>query len=402
MRSLIQIFFLGIIVLFIASVLSVFDRTTENIVQNSKTLPVIEGEKKEEVFKEDLQEDQVAVIEDETTTSEEREIIIVVDEEVEMIVDIPEEVIIEQFKKEGEDVSQNQVDLEPKESRQISFSKINDITRKALVNVFCTTKSGGSFRPITGSGVAIDSRGVILTNAHVAQYFLIKDYLVEDFVDCVIRVDSPAKHMYKAKLIFISPSWIKNNTDNIIQSSPKGTGEDDYALLLITERTDSSKTLPDSFSFLEPLYNSASIDIGDDVLLAAYPAGFLSGISISRDLYISSAVTKIMEVFTFKDGTLDLFSIGGSVVAQQGSSGGAVVDTDNKLLGIIVTSSTADTTSERDLRAITIAHINRSFVKDTGFDLQTLFGGNMEAEVNAFNENIAPVLKQLLVDELKR
>ena len=402
MRSLIQIFFLGIIVLFIASVLSVFDRTTENIVQNSKTLPVIEGEKKEEVFKEDLQEDQVAVIEDETTTSEEREIIIVVDEEVEMIVDIPEEVITEQFKKEGEDVSQNQVDLEPKESRQISFSKINDITRKALVNVFCTTKSGGSFRPITGSGVAIDSRGVILTNAHVAQYFLIKDYLVEDFVDCVIRVDSPAKHMYKAKLIFISPSWIKNNTDNIIQSSPKGTGEDDYALLLITERTDSSKTLPDSFSFLEPLYNSASIDIGDDVLLAAYPAGFLSGISISRDLYISSAVTKIMEVFTFKDGTLDLFSIGGSVVAQQGSSGGAVVDTDNKLLGIIVTSSTADTTSERDLRAITIAHINRSFVKDTGFDLQTLFSSNIEAEANAFNENIAPELTQLLIDELEK
>ena len=107
-----------------------------------------------------------------------------------------------------------------------------------------------------------------------------------------------------------------------------------------------------------------------------------------------------MKLFTFGSGTLDSFSIGGSVVAQQGSSGGAVVSDDFKMLGVIVTSSVAESTEDRDLRAITISHINRSFMKDIGFDLQTLFSGNITAEANAFNENIAPELTQLLVDEL--
>ena len=128
----------------------------------------------------------------------------------------------------------------------------------------------------------------------------------------------------------------------------------------------------------------------------------MSGIVISKNLYISSAVTEVIELFTFKEGTLDLFSIGGSVVAQQGSSGGAVVNDKNELLGIIVTSSVAENTQDRDLRAITIAHINRSFVRDTGFDLQTLFSGNMTAEAQAFNENIATNLTQLLVGELEK
>lgn len=286
------------------------------------------------------------------------------------------------------------------EAPKISFSEINTKAREALVNIFCTTKSGGSFKPITGSGVIIDERGVVLTNAHVAQYFLLKNYIVEDFINCTIRTGSPAKPKYKATPIFISPSWIEENANSIVQQVPKGTGENDYALVLITERTDPTKTLPETFSFIPPEYNSGKIEVSDGVLLAAYPAGFLGGISIQKDLYVSSAVTEVMELFTFGSGTLDLFSIGGSVVAQQGSSGGAVVSDELKMLGIIVTSSTAESTEDRDLRAITIAHINRSFMKDTGFDLQTLLSGDIVAEAGAFNENIAPQLTQLLVDEL--
>ena len=288
------------------------------------------------------------------------------------------------------------------EQKNVLFSTINQKTREALVNIFCVTKSGGIFKPASGSGIIIDKRGIILTNAHVAQYFLLKDYLEQNFIECIVRVGSPARALYKVEPIFISPSWIQNNADNITQQSPTGTGEDDYALLLITEYTDKNKTLPKIFPFISPLYNSGDISIGEDVLLAAYPAGFLSGISIAKDLYISSAITKIIDVFTFKEGALDLFSIGGSIVAQQGSSGGAVVNRKNELLGIIVTSSEAENTQDRDLRAITIAHINRSFMKDTGFDLQTLFSGNIKAEVDAFNKNIATELTRLLVSELEK
>ena len=300
----------------------------------------------------------------------------------------------------NKEISSNELSQTNQES--FLFSTINQKTREALVNIFCVTKSGGIFKPASGSGIIIDKRGIILTNAHVAQYFLLKDYLEQNFIECIVRVGSPARALYKVEPIFISPSWIQNNADNITQQSPTGTGEDDYALLLITEYTDKNKTLPKIFPFISPLYNSGDISIGEDVLLAAYPAGFLSGISIAKDLYISSAITKIIGVFTFKEGALDLFSIGGSIVAQQGSSGGAVVNRKNELLGIIVTSSEAENTQDRDLRAITIAHINRSFMKDTGFDLQTLFSGNIKAEVDAFNKNIATELTRLLVSELEK
>ena len=385
MKSTIYTIFIGVIVMFFALLLYVPDETVLDTAQVQ-----------------DLGASEVVVVEDvevsELEPTEEEPEILIVEEEVEVVVDLPAEVVVEQpIAPEVEEVEEKIEELP-----QVSFTKINEVTRKAIVNIFCTTKSGGSFKPTTGSGVIIDERGVILTNAHVAQYFLLENYLTEGFINCVIRTGSPAIPLYKAKLIFISPSWVNANANNIIQQSPKGTGEDDYALLLITERTDPTADLPESFSFIEPLYNSGSIETGDGVLLAGYPAGFLSGITIAKNLYISSAITSVMELFTFRDGTLDLFSIGGSVVAQQGSSGGAVVDTNNRLLGVIVTSSVADATDERDLRAITIAHINRRFVKDTGFDLQTLFSGNMEAEVNAFEENLAPALTQLLADELDK
>ena len=35
---------------------------------------------------------------------------------------------------------------------------------------------GRLFNPISGSGVIVDSRGVVLTNAHVGQFFLLHDY----------------------------------------------------------------------------------------------------------------------------------------------------------------------------------------------------------------------------------
>jgi S1-C subfamily serine protease len=390
MKSLLQIIFLGLVVLFLASIFSTSDEVVLDVDQ--KDDPVVLEEEIVDIIETVPEE----VVEIEVTPEQ----IPIVEEYAEVVAEILEP-LDEAQDEEAKDLSFEALAKE-EEIPQISFSTINEVTREALVNIFCTTQSGGSFKPATGSGVVIDERGIILTNAHVAQYFLLKDYLTEDFISCVIRTGSPATPLYTARPVFISPSWVKANANGIIQQEPKGTGEDDYALLFITGRTDSTKTIPETFPFVSPLYNSGNIATGDNVLLAAYPAGFLSGIAISRDLYISSAVTQIVEVFTFKDGTLDLFSIGGSVVAQQGSSGGAVVNDKNELLGIIVTSTTADTTAERDLRAITIAHINRSFMKDTGSDLQTLFSGNMEAEVNAFDENIAPALTQLLVDELEK
>lgn len=283
-----------------------------------------------------------------------------------------------------------------------SFSVINETTRDALVNILCTTRSGGLIKPITGSGVIIDSRGVILTNAHVAQYFLLKDYPNKDAIECIIRVGSPAEPLYRAELLHIPTIWVNNNATNITNQNPMGTGVDDYAFLLITGHVNPNGTLPDTFAFIQPDIEETFITVGKNVLVAGYPAGFLSGIAIQKDLYAVTTIPKIMDIFTFGDNMLDLISLGGSIAAQKGSSGGAVVNSSSGLIGIVVTSSDGETTAERDLRAITLSHIERSLKKNNGFGLEILLFGNLRVKSNLFNLSTAPILTELLINELEK
>lgn len=283
-----------------------------------------------------------------------------------------------------------------------SFSEINIDTRKALVNILCSTKNSTTkVTPISGSGVIIDEKGVVLTNAHIAQYFLLKDYTQKDFVDCVIRTGSPAIPTYRGKLLYISPEWVKSNSNTLTTEMPTGTGENDFALILITERTDPTKTPPATFPYVVPDIVETNIKIGDQVLLAGYPAGFLGGITIQKDLSITSTITEIIEIFTFKSTTLDIISVGGSVVAQQGASGGTVMSKYNKLIGMISTSSSGDNTDDRKLNSITISHINRSLLGNSGLTLQEILSGDLSTKAEVFNETKAKELTKILEDALK-
>ncbi|HEY0221031.1 MAG TPA: trypsin-like peptidase domain-containing protein, partial [Candidatus Paceibacterota bacterium] len=152
------------------------------------------------------------------------------------------------------------------------FEKVNTFARKAIVNILCSTK-GGELSPISGTGVVISSKGVVLTNAHIAQYFLLKDFKQKDYVGCVIRTGSPAYPEYKVELMYISPTWIGQNRKLLKEEAPKGTGENDFAFLRITGKIDGSK-LPESFSYVIPNIRE-SIDLDEPVLLVSYPAGFL-------------------------------------------------------------------------------------------------------------------------------
>jgi len=284
-------------------------------------------------------------------------------------------------------------------SVEYSTEQLNTIARASLVNVLCTTGSGGSFNPISGSGVIIDSRGIILTNAHVGQYFLLKDYPTTNNISCVIRVGSPAQTRYTAQLLYLPPAWINANASKIKQDSPTGTGENDYAFLLITGTTDPDGTLPSSFPAL-PM-DGADPQVGAHMLLAAYPAGFLGGISITLNLYITSAVATVGEVYTFADqANTDLFSLGGTIVSQSGSSGGAVVSLQGKLQGLIATEIPGDTTSMRDLRAITIAHINRSLIAAGLGGIISLLSQDAASFSANFYKNTAPAETKALEDVL--
>lgn len=281
----------------------------------------------------------------------------------------------------------------------VSFSSINEDVRASLVNILCVTKSGGPLMPISGSGIIIDSRGVILTNAHIAQYLLLKDYIVKDYVECIIRTGSPAYPLYTTELLYVSEAWIRENAVQIDSENPVGTGEHDYALLRITGTVsdDPIGVIPHTPIDTKEL----AVDVGSEALVAGYPAGFVGGITIQKSLYPASSVTSVREVFTFATSTVDLISVGGSIVAQKGSSGGAVVGRDGRLKGLVVTSTQAASTNDRDLRAITLSHINRDIKMSTGYSLGEFLSRNLSTESHRFITTVAPTLTRLLENALK-
>lgn len=284
-------------------------------------------------------------------------------------------------------------------------SIINDASRAALVNIFCKTKTGGYLYPISGSGVLITKNGVILTNAHVGQYFLLRDYPVPGNVDCIVRTGSPAQATYQAELLYLPPAWIDANASQIIAQESMGTGQDDYSFLRITSPINTSASLPATFPALPMTTDDPSQQ--EPVLLASYPAGFLSGITIETNLYISTVLTQVADVFAFDHrGYADLLSLGGSLVAQAGSSGGAVVrQQDGALQGIIATetaSSTTTSTSARDLHAITLGHIDRSLQEEGVGGIASLLTGDIQAKANGFANNTAPAERKKLVDFLNK
>ncbi len=278
----------------------------------------------------------------------------------------------------------------------ISFEPINESARKAVVNILCTTQSSGVLSSITGSGIIVGSDGLILTNAHIAQYFLLKDFNNQkNFLTCSIRTGNPAYPTYTAELVYISPKWIAEHKGDIILQSPKGTGEYDYAFLRITAKTDGTGA-PTSLPFI-PVNLIEFTEIGTPAVLVSYPAGFLGGQTIIQSLYQGSAVISITDRFTFGDNTVDLISLGGSVVAQKGSSGGAVVDGKGTLIGLISLSSDGNTTKERNLSAITLSYINRDLIKNANTTISSI-ATDSAAFATTFNATVAPDLTKALTD----
>ncbi|MBI5003681.1 trypsin-like peptidase domain-containing protein [Candidatus Kaiserbacteria bacterium] len=264
-----------------------------------------------------------------------------------------------------------------------SFDDVNVSTRGTLVNILCMAPHGASVQPISGSGVIIDPRGVILTNAHVAQYVLLSESPRIDLV-CSIRIGSPATPRWKAEVLYIPPVWVTAHVGEINTSHPQGTGEHDYALLRITGSIDSSPALS-SFPYLSFDTREVIGFLGDPVLGAAYPAEFVGGYSALNNLNVVSSVSTIDQLMTFDVNSVDMISIGGVIEAQSGSSGGAVVNAWNKLIGIITTTSEGVTTAERKLHAITMSYVDRDIKTQTGQYLDTYLQGDLAEKESTFN-----------------
>jgi len=282
-----------------------------------------------------------------------------------------------------------------------SFKEVNERARSALVNIICAPRIAHPLlKSISGSGVIIDSRGIILTNAHLGQYLLLRDYQTKDSIVCTARSGSPARNRHEIELLFISPSWIAANSRDFKEENPTGTGEFDFAILKIKRPEAGAEPPPDSFPYLRPDTTENTVKVGDELLLAGYPTEFLSAASIERDLFAASSVVKIAEIFTFEEQTADLIALSGNILAQKGSSGGGAVTAKGDLVGIFVTSTDGETTSNRTLRAITIPYISRALKRDWDKTLDEFLDADWETEATRFNEKIRPKLQELLYQKL--
>ena len=264
--------------------------------------------------------------------------------------------------------------------------------RDALVNIICYAPPGSRLRSISGSGVFIDSKGIILTNAHVAQSFLLADRRVS----CVIRSGSPARDKYEAALIYISPSWIRANATALTQDSPIGNGEYDFALLAVTKSA-TSVPLPTRFPSV-PLAQVPSPS-GTPVIIASYGAQFLESDQIQSSLFPTVVSGTIKKIFTFATNTIDVFSLGGSAAAQEGSSGGGVADMAGTLIGTITTSTVTGATDTRSLSAITASYIRAEYASEMGSALDLLLAEPTAASIADFAPQI-PALEALLTVHL--
>lgn len=265
--------------------------------------------------------------------------------------------------------------------------------RSALVNIICYAPAGSGLHSISGSGVFIDPKGVILTNAHIAQYFL----LAARGVSCDIRTGSPAVDKYDAALAHISPKWVSANVSVLTETSPSGTGEYDFAFLAVTKSA-LGAPLPSSFPYI-PLATSAPSQYGMPVAIASYGAQFLAANQVQSSLFPTIVFGSVKDVFTFASSTIDVLALGGSAAAQEGSSGGGVADASGALTGVITTSTTEGATDTRSLTAITASYIRAEYAKETGRALDLLLAEPTATAIADFAPRI-PALEALITAHL--
>jgi hypothetical protein len=263
-----------------------------------------------------------------------------------------------------------------------------------LVNIICTEKKGNYVTANTGSGVIISPEGVVMTNAHVGQYFLL-DKELDDY-SCALYQENIPTYGYVADLLYISPDWIKENKNVISSKNPRGTGENDYAFLHIIKNTNPALPKPKSFQYVN-LNTSYNAEIGQRIEVAGFPGSPHSILDLKRTVGLKTDSSTIRDIFTFGQNNADVISTGVTKVAVRGASGGGVFK-ENDLIALIVT--VGGTENKSYINAITTNYISRDFKNDFNKNIFDLINGNLEKQSQDFWRDYGKSLAEIILAEL--
>ncbi len=275
--------------------------------------------------------------------------------------------------------------------------------RKALVNITCEIKMRGTIARTSGSGVFISPKGYIITNAHVAQYLLLKNYPYTKATTCVIRTGSPARARYNASIVFLSSDWLYANvsTSTSITSKKTETGKHDIAILTISgeahEVGATTNKVPTVFPFV-PLGDKTPT-VNEPVIIGSYAAQFLSPGLLKTSLYPTITYGNIKKLYTLASTTVDVVALGATAAAQEGSSGGGVLNANGKLTALIVIGTITGPTNTRSLDGITAQYIRRTYKNESGKSLNILLTESTTTATKEFSyteQKLSSYFKQTL------
>ncbi len=238
-----------------------------------------------------------------------------------------------------------------------------------IVNIFCTQKIGKLRKTVTGSGILINQNGTVLTNAHVAEFPFLSEK--DSSVSCIARYGDPATGALSIKTVFISPGWIMQYGPYSSTENPLQTGKGDFAILAINmdELPKSNKNsltplpLKSENSPSTLLSNDSLLTTGQPIYSLSYPANVLGEKGVNANLPIVKEDLSINRTYSLGITDLDVIETSPSFAGQKGSSGGAIVDSYGRLLGMITTTVNSSISGKANIRAITIEHINKTLAE---------------------------------------